>query len=52
MTKTIAITAIVLVAVAMGMSSVIPSVQAFSVSSQTLAEQIAEDNGIDLSRLS
>jgi len=43
-----AITAIVLVAVVMGMSAVVSSIQAFSVPTQILPEQIAKDNGIDL----
>jgi len=48
MTKTLEITVIAMVAVVMGMSAVAPSIQAFSVPTQTLPEQIAKDNGIDL----
>jgi len=48
MDKTMTIAVIVLVAVVMGMSSVVPSVQAFSLFTQTLPDQIAEENGIDL----
>jgi len=40
--------AIVLVAVIMGLSAIVPSIQATSILSPLVAEQIAEDNGIGI----
>ncbi len=46
--RALIISAIVLVAVIMGLSAIVSSIQATAIPSQLLAEQIAEDNGIDL----